>query len=79
MDYLEKRHKGKKLELESLRGDYRNRIIEIQAKNKKIINEKNKMIKNLSLELNTLKEEFDLYENKLNVIPAFIVKKYNKV
>ena len=79
IDYLEKRHKTKKEELKAIKEDYLKQIKNIERENKKVLEEKNKIIKTLMQKIQETQEEVELYENKLNIIPGFIVNKFNKI
>lgn len=79
IEYLERMHKKKKEELKKIKDNYLNQIKSIEIKNKKILEEKNMIIKGLMQEIQENQEEADLYENKINIIPGFIVNRFNKI
>ena len=78
IERLEKQHSAKKQQIQEIKTTYLQKVNKLQVENQKELNKKNKTINDLTAKLQRLKQEAEMYENKLSVVPNFIVNKFNK-
>ena len=78
IERLEKQHAEKKKQIQEIRTKYLEKVNKLQVENQKELNKKNKIINDLTAKLQKIKLESEIYENKLSVVPNFIVNKFNK-
>ena len=78
IECLEKQHAKKRTQIKQIKTEYLKKVSNFQMENQKELNQKNKMINELTAKLQNLKQECEIYENKLSIGPNFIVNKFNK-
>ena len=78
IERLEKKHAEKRKQIQEIKTTYLQKVNKLQVENQKELNQKNKTINELTAKLQRLKQEAEMYENKLSVVPNFIVNKFNK-